>query len=170
MHNVQEVDCSARALDSTAQVLSMSLFTKHDDRIVASANVAAESCLTAGLFVSCLIDEADSRKTRLRALIVNPSAGEEAVQFGCNVTTFVGGGRINIRSWFISVARLGKYVSGLFAVPFAWSLGLGSVVVGRAGFFCLVTKLARVVLFFFFFGGGGSCVYFPMTATEVSMT
>jgi hypothetical protein len=136
--------------------------------------------LTSSIFASCSIDASDSRKTRLRALILNPpslaggvevggrgvgvagrrggrgtefgsgvvgreglggggerngrkgsfglssgvsngggevgrslvgAVGEgEGVMLGCNVTTFVEGGRINIKSWFISVLRLGKYI------------------------------------------------------------
>jgi hypothetical protein len=190
MYHVEEVDCSADVIDSDAQVLSMSLYDRHNDVILASANVASASCLTSSVFASCTIDASDSRKTRLRALILNPPSlagggvggggggrgtefgsgvvgregfggggvggrgggelggggfggkgerngrkdgfggvgvsgvsngggevgrsivGEEGegVMLGCNVTTFVEGGRINIKSWFISVLRLGKYI------------------------------------------------------------
>ncbi|KAL8563675.1 hypothetical protein ACOMHN_035409 [Nucella lapillus] len=113
IEHVQEVDCSARPLEANVQLLSMALYTRHNDAIVVSANIGTRSCLTRDLFSSCLIDQGNPRRTSLKALVLAQGPPARTLHFGCNVTTFVEGGRIDIKSWFISVTRLGMS-SGLF--------------------------------------------------------
>ena len=107
--NTQEVECSGRTLDSATSLLSLSLFSLHDDRVLASANIATKACLTSGYFSSCLFHQSDTRQSKLRTVVgVQDLADGEEKWIGCNVTAFVSGGRSMIYSWKLAVSRSRK--------------------------------------------------------------
>lgn len=101
--------CAGDNFKADDKLLSMTLFTMSDDKVVASVNLADKSCMTSGAFSSCTVDDRDLSKTRLRTLVPDLQEGETR-PYGCNVTVFVAGGRINIKSWSVSVRRLSKYL------------------------------------------------------------
>ncbi|KAK7490332.1 hypothetical protein BaRGS_00018493 [Batillaria attramentaria] len=101
---IQEVSCSGEALATHTGLLSVILYTVKDERIVASANFATRECLTTHVFASCTVEESDSRKTRVTALVVDLTAGERRL-FGCNVTTFTSVGKAHTVTWTVVVRR-----------------------------------------------------------------
>ena len=102
------MECTGRLLDPDSDLLTLALFTRHDDRILASANLKSGQCTTSSSFSSCLIRPTDAHGTRLRALIVDLPEGLPRV-FGCNATGVRSGGRLVTRTRFQSVARISEY-------------------------------------------------------------
>lgn len=103
---MQEIECSGSGLDAGKAVglLSTILYRAGDGQVVASANFATRSCLTTDTFSSCVIDGSDSRRTGVRALVLDLRE-EESRRFGCNVTAFSSVGKAVAFSWIISVSR-----------------------------------------------------------------
>ncbi|KAL8563674.1 hypothetical protein ACOMHN_035408 [Nucella lapillus] len=102
---IQEIECSGSALDSAADgLLSTILYSVRDGRVLASANFATKNCLTTDTFSSCVIDARDSRRTRVRALVLDLKE-EESREFGCNVTAYSSLGKALEFSWIVSVTR-----------------------------------------------------------------
>ena len=100
------------SLDSATSLLSLSLFSLSNDQVLASANIATRTCLTAGYFSSCLFHPSDTRQSRLRTLVTLKDLGYGQERwFGCNVTAFVSGGRSMIYSWRLAVSKSRKSVS-----------------------------------------------------------
>ena len=108
---MQEVECLGRGLNPDQDLLTMSIFTATTDTVHASVNFANRECLTSDKFSSCLVDEADSKSTRLRTL-VSLREGETWV-VGCNVSCFVPGGRVQTVSWFVTLIQTSKCFNGV---------------------------------------------------------
>ena len=103
------MECTGRLLDPDSDLLTLVLFTRHGDRILASANLKSGQCTTSSAFSSCLLRPRDAHGTRLRALIVvDPPEGLPKV-LGCNATGVRSGGRLVSRTRFQSVARISEY-------------------------------------------------------------
>ena len=125
-HDITEVECTGRLLDADSDLLTLVLFTQHDDRILASANLKSRECSTSSSFSSCLIELRDSHGTRLRSLVVDLPEGRARV-VGCNATGLKSGGRLITRTRFKSVARISEY----WASCFRQKVSLGFVNVAR---------------------------------------
>ena len=108
-HNIRVLECTGSSLDSSVDVMSMVLYTIPQDKVLASVYTLKGECSTSdGNFASCVIDAADSKKTRLRALLTDLLEGETRV-YGCNVTSFRSGGRVKIITWSLVVRLRGKH-------------------------------------------------------------
>ncbi|KAK7105432.1 uncharacterized protein [Littorina saxatilis] len=101
LSNTEELECSGSVLDSDTSLLSLSLFSLHDDVVLASANVATKECLTSGYFSACLFHPSDNRRSKLRTLVTASDNGRER-WFGCNATCY-GRGRTAIFFWKLPV-------------------------------------------------------------------
>lgn len=100
--SILELECAAEALQSSGDVLSMTLHTSQKTPI-AYVNIGKGTCNAYDSFSSCVIVENDSKKTRLKTLI--PSVAEnESRDYGCTVA-FETGGWTKSLSWSISVTR-----------------------------------------------------------------
>lgn len=106
--NIKELECSGEVLESTFDVLSMSLFTPLNDKVSVSVNVRTNQCLTSDSFSLCDIDTGSSRLSKIRTLVLDLKESESRV-YGCNVTCFVSGGRVKTVTWFTTVHRSSKY-------------------------------------------------------------
>lgn len=96
--DVYEVICTGHELPPGTDLLTLVLHTKKDDRVLAYFNMAKRECSTSENFVACEIDAEDSKRSRLKALIVDLKVGESRA-FGCNVSAFGSGGRLQVLSW-----------------------------------------------------------------------
>ncbi|KAK7490328.1 hypothetical protein BaRGS_00018489 [Batillaria attramentaria] len=105
--HIQEVVCTGEWLSSEVNPILMVLFSWRQNQVIASVNLASKECLTARSFSSCRIDEANSRRTRLAALVVDLEYGEERV-YGCNVSVVESGTRMVSFSWRVTVKRVSK--------------------------------------------------------------
>lgn len=107
LHHVQELECSGEDLDSDTNVLLMTLFSFPSDKTIASANLGGDQCSTSAMFSSCVLDRANSRRTRIRTLLLDFRDGD-VLKFGCNVTTARSGGRAYFISWSLTVKITSK--------------------------------------------------------------
>ncbi|XP_025102310.1 uncharacterized protein LOC112568945 isoform X4 [Pomacea canaliculata] len=57
---------------------------------------------TSSSFSSCEIRDTDSRKSRVRTLVMNLSSGE-SLRFGCEVSSIRAGERVKVNSWFLTL-------------------------------------------------------------------
>ena len=86
--SLQEVECSGVTLETEVAFLSMTLYTKRDDKVIAKLMSADNTCLTYVAFASCtLIKSGDRRGSVVRTLVSDLEEGE-SVNMGCNVTGF----------------------------------------------------------------------------------
>lgn len=108
LSSIQEVECSGLSLDSDADLLSMTFFTSKDKRVLGYVNFGKRECSTSEVFVLCEMDNKDSRRTRLKALVSDLEAGETR-EFGCNVTSLKTGGWTKTFSWTVSVNSSREY-------------------------------------------------------------
>lgn len=110
--DIQEVQCTGDTLSTNVDILSMVLYRESDDRVIAYANIGKGECSTSQTLVACEIYASDSRKSKLKALIVDLTEGQSRT-FGCNVSTIASGGRLKTLSWVIAVHRASKYLAGM---------------------------------------------------------
>ncbi|XP_025102308.1 uncharacterized protein LOC112568945 isoform X2 [Pomacea canaliculata] len=101
-HHIQEVLCTGEPLPPDSDLLSMVMFDSHHKNLVAVVNLRKRECFTSHSFISCEIHDTDSRRTRLRALVLDLPEGQARV-FGCNLTTLAAGGLTNIVTWSLVV-------------------------------------------------------------------
>ena len=108
-HNIRVLECTGRGLDAGVDVMSMVLFALARDRVVASVYTLKGQCSTSeASFASCRVDAGgDSRGTTLRALVTDLLEGQTRA-YGCNVTSFRSGGRVEAVTWSLLVRIPGK--------------------------------------------------------------
>ena len=105
--NIMEVDCSGDGLvDSSADLLTVTLYDPRDYKVIASANLKSKECTTSASFSLCIIDEKGHR-TKVRTLVLDLGQKESRL-FGCNVTV-TKGGVTQIRPWSIYVKADSEY-------------------------------------------------------------
>lgn len=104
---IQEVECTGTTLDADATVSSMILYDSRD-HIIASVNTLTGECTTGGAFSSCVLHNRDTRKTRLRTLVMDLEHGQSRT-YGCEVTSFRSGERARISTWSLTVRAGSKY-------------------------------------------------------------
>ena len=86
--SLQEVECSGRSLETEVVFLSLTLFTKEDNKVIAKLVTAENTCLTFVDFASCtLVKSGDRRSSVVRTLVSDLEEGG-SVALGCNVTGF----------------------------------------------------------------------------------
>ncbi|XP_070183714.1 uncharacterized protein, partial [Littorina saxatilis] len=84
--NVLEVDCSGEGiLDSSADVLTVSMYRPVNNKVIASANLKTNACTTSASFSLCIID-GKGHSTKVKTLILDLGHNETRL-FGCNVTS-----------------------------------------------------------------------------------
>lgn len=103
--SILEVECTGDMLSADVDVFQMTLYTTADNEVVAYVNPLKNECLTSRSFSSCVIDEKDSRRTRLRSLVIDLGS-EEARWYGCNVSSSQARSPIKVTSWSVVVKRL----------------------------------------------------------------
>ncbi|PVD27410.1 hypothetical protein C0Q70_12568 [Pomacea canaliculata] len=101
-HDIQEVECSGAALPTDVDLVTMVLHSPPSDRALAYVNLQTRHCSTSEMFVSCVMDDRDSRQTKLRALVTNLPQGA-ARMYGCNVTAVKDGWKVKAFSWSLTV-------------------------------------------------------------------
>lgn len=104
-HSITELECSGSSLPTDADILTIVIYVVRNDHVIASANVGKEECSTSGSFSSCVFHPQDTRGAQLRTLITDPPTEEEYRVYGCNVTSFKTGGRLNTVTWMTRVER-----------------------------------------------------------------
>ena len=109
INNILEVECSGEKLPSNVDLLSMVLYEvssrgRQTTRMLASVNFGTSKCLTSSSFGSCSVDKNNSRKTKLKAIVMDMKE-KEVRHYGCNVTSFQSGGKTTVFTWS-TLARL----------------------------------------------------------------
>ncbi|PVD27413.1 hypothetical protein C0Q70_12571 [Pomacea canaliculata] len=106
---VQEVQCTGEELKGDVGIFSLTLYAADNKRSLSSVNLVTKTCSASSVFASCFIDDSDTRKTRIRALITD-LVEEEVREFGCNLTTFVGSSKqTTFVNWWLPVSRPSEY-------------------------------------------------------------
>ena len=83
-----------------------------EDLVVASANVAGQECSTSRAFSSCTFHAEDTRAARLRSLVTDWVEEEEGRVYGCNVTSYRTGGRVDTVTWMLRLHREREWLVG----------------------------------------------------------
>ena len=92
--------------------MTMVLYAADSTGILAAANLRKQECSTSKSYVACLIDATDTRKSKLKVLVDDLVEGESRV-YGCNVSAFVSGSRVQLYSWSITIYRISKFIRSL---------------------------------------------------------
>ena len=88
--------------------MTMVLFAARSNELLAAANLKNQQCSTSTSYVACHLDS-DSRKSQLRALVADLAEGQSRV-YGCNVSAFVSGFRVQLYTWSITVRHISKLI------------------------------------------------------------
>ena len=83
----------------------MVLYQVSQGKILGKLNAKNKQCSTSEDYVSCDIDESESRKSRLNALIADLTEGQSR-EYGCNVTALFSGSTTGIVSWTIAIRHI----------------------------------------------------------------
>ena len=128
--SIQEVECLGRNLGADVKLISLMMFTVPDNRIIASLNVMANTCLTHTEYSSCFIDTDNTRGSRLRVL-EHQLVGGESKEYGCEVNTVNPRGKTKSTTWSVSVTakrksennastRRSRRITACLAYVFMW--------------------------------------------------
>lgn len=104
---VQELRCTGETLPGDADLMSIVLYRGWDHRVMSILNLRKRQCSTAGDYVSCLINEGDSRKSAVKALVSDLLEGQSR-SYGCNVSVLTSKGRFEAVSWSVTALRRSK--------------------------------------------------------------
>ena len=108
LHSLQELQCTGTTLSADSDLVYMVLFKQSSKDVLAFVNPRKGECSTSEEYVSCAVDDADTRKSTLRALISDVNEGESRA-YGCNVTAIVSGGLLKTISWSLTVRHPREY-------------------------------------------------------------
>ena len=118
--SIIEVECTSEVLNSDIDVFQMTLFAFGEVKFAAYVNPLKGECLTSLSFSSCVIEDNDSRRTKLRTLVLDLQ-GNDSRDYGCNVSSSKGPGEsIGTTTWKITV----KSISELAVISCATCLSL----------------------------------------------
>lgn len=106
---IQEILCTGSALESDANLLSLTLFRFSDNFTLASLNMGNRECSTSATFSSCLIRESDSKKSTIRALVTDLQAGESQ-KYVCEASSLKPGERIKVAYWSLTITGKRMYI------------------------------------------------------------
>ena len=107
---IQSVECTGATLPGDSDLLSMVLYQVSNSELLAIANLRKRSCSTSQTFIACHIDESDSRRSKIKALISDLTEGQSRA-YGCNLTSLSSVGQSSIVSWSLVVTRPSKYTT-----------------------------------------------------------
>ncbi|PVD27411.1 hypothetical protein C0Q70_12569 [Pomacea canaliculata] len=102
--SIREVVCTCEQLSPDIDVLFMMVYQVPSSRVLASFSYYKRECWNSDYFVSCVIDEADSRMSRLAILVADLPEGSSRA-YGCNVSTMAPGGVLRVLSWRVDVVH-----------------------------------------------------------------
>lgn len=102
--SIREVVCTCEQLSPDIDVLFMMVYKVPSTRVLASFSYYKRECWNSDYFVSCVIDEADSRMSRLAILVADLPEGSSRA-YGCNVSTMAPGGVLRVLSWRVDVVH-----------------------------------------------------------------
>ena len=102
------MECTGATLPADTDLLSMVLYQVSSAKLLAIANLRKRSCSTSQTFIACHIDESDSRRSKIKALISDLTEGQSRA-YGCNLTSLNSAGQSSIVSWSLVVTRSSKY-------------------------------------------------------------
>ena len=102
--SLQEVECSGGSLKPELKLLSLKMYTKADNLVLASLNVITNTCLTYGDFSSCYVHTSDTHRSRLRVLVPDLGEGERR-EYACRVSAINSEGDTKVSTWSIVVTR-----------------------------------------------------------------
>lgn len=105
--SIQEVDCWGGRLNSDVKLISLQIFKLPESTLLASLNVYTNNCMTYGDFSSCVIDQTDIHKSRVRVLVHDLEEGEHR-EYGCTATTVTPQGSAVVTNWKMVVRRVGE--------------------------------------------------------------
>ena len=113
---VLQVMCSAETLDSSSVLLTMTLYSPSHEKenVIASVSVVKNKCTTSTSFSSCLLDEHDSRKSKLVTLVTDLGVGESR-SYGCTVG-YETNGWTNTITWSTVLRRNRRFFGGVFGL------------------------------------------------------
>lgn len=101
------MECTGNTLSPDTDVLSMALYRINNDNILAFVNLRKHECFTSESFILCEIDATDSRKSKLKALVLDLNETEKR-SYGCNMSTIASGGRQKFVSLNVTVEKSSK--------------------------------------------------------------
>jgi len=105
--SIQEVDCWGGSLNSEVKLISLQIFRLPESAVLASLNVYTNSCMTYGDFSSCVIDQQQVHRSRVRVLVHDLEEGEQR-EYGCTATTVTAQGNAVVSNWKIIVNRISE--------------------------------------------------------------
>ena len=108
--SLQELECSGGNLEPEVKLLSLQMHRLSDNKALASLNVFSNTCVTLGDFSSCVIDNVDTHKSRLRVLVFDLEEGESR-EYGCSVNTVNSFGVTKLTKWKYRVERKSECVA-----------------------------------------------------------
>ncbi|PVD27102.1 hypothetical protein C0Q70_12253 [Pomacea canaliculata] len=108
-HNIHEVECWGGHLEAEMNILSLKLYELTNHTLLGYLNHQTRECFTFMEFSSCLMDHADTRRSRLRVLVSDLDEGDTR-HFGCDVTSWKAFGSTNTVSLSVSVTLNGMSV------------------------------------------------------------
>lgn len=106
-HDLQEIQCSGENLPQDSDLMAMVLYEAISNNILAVANLRKMECSTSSKYVACQLDGTDTRKSKLKALVDDLDEGQSRV-YGCNVSAFASGIRMEALSWSITVHHISE--------------------------------------------------------------
>ena len=102
------MECTSDVLNSDIDVFQMTLFAVGDVKFTAYVNPLKRECLTSMSFSSCVIEDNDSRRTKLRTLVLDLKE-KESRDYACNVSSSKGPGEsIATTTWKITVKSISE--------------------------------------------------------------
>ena len=107
--SIQEVECWGHGLKPEVKLMSLKLFRRTDNTVLASLNVFTNTCLTYSDFSSCFVSNSDTHKSRLKVLVYDLEEGESR-RYGCKLTVLDSEGDASDMKWSIVVTRLSEYL------------------------------------------------------------
>lgn len=97
LDSIQEIECTGKTLLSDTTLLAMTLFREKDSKLLAYLNLQDNQCSTFDVYSACVIDSAESRRTRITSLVTELTK-EESSMYRCNITAFRSG-KTYLVSW-----------------------------------------------------------------------
>lgn len=107
--DIQELECSGAMLPPGADLFSMVLYDKDRNKVLALVNLRKRECSTSDYFISCSIDNSDSRNSKVSALVLGLTEGKSA-NYGCNMSILAAGGSFQVVSSSLTLRHISKAV------------------------------------------------------------
>ena len=107
--SIQEVECWGHGLKPEVKLMSLKLFNSFDNSVLASLNIYTNTCLTYSDFSSCVVNNIDTHKSRLKILVHDLEEGDSR-RYGCKLTVLDSEGDASDLKWSIVVTRISEYL------------------------------------------------------------